>query len=44
MPGQELVEALKTGGYLKSEAVHHEVGHCYRCHNVVRPYLSINGS
>lgn len=37
----KVVEALKTGGYLKSEEPYtHEVGHCYRCHNVVEPYLS----
>lgn len=36
-----VVEALKEGGYLKSEEPYtHEVGHCYRCHNVVEPYLS----
>ncbi|MFA7559374.1 MAG: valine--tRNA ligase [Sphaerochaeta sp.] len=36
-----VVAALKEEGYLKSEEPYtHEVGHCYRCHNVVEPYLS----
>ncbi len=39
---RELVVAdLKNGGYLVKETPHdHEVGHCYRCHTVVEPYLS----
>lgn len=39
---RELVaEDLKAEGYLIKETAHdHEVGHCYRCHTVVEPYLS----
>ena len=39
---RELVaEDLKAEGYLIKETPHdHEVGHCYRCHTVVEPYLS----
>ena len=36
-----VVEDLKEGGYLVKETDHaHDVGHCYRCHTVVEPYLS----
>ncbi len=36
-----VVEALKTQGLLeKIEPHQHAVGHCYRCHTVVEPYLS----
>ena len=36
-----VVEDLKEGGYLMKETDHaHDVGHCYRCHTVVEPYLS----
>ncbi len=36
-----VVEDLKELGYLIREQEHnHEVGHCYRCHHVVEPYLS----
>ena len=36
-----VVEALKEGGYLVKITDHaHDVGHCYRCHTVVEPYLS----
>ena len=36
-----VVEDLKDGGYLVKETDHaHDVGHCYRCHTVVEPYLS----
>lgn len=36
-----VVEALKDGGYLVKITDHaHDVGHCYRCHTVVEPYLS----
>jgi len=32
---------LKDEGYLKKIEDHtHQVGHCYRCHNVVEPYIS----
>ena len=36
-----VVEDLKEQGYLVKETDHaHDVGHCYRCHTVVEPYLS----
>ena len=36
-----VVEDLKALGVLVGEKVHtHEVGHCYRCHSVIEPYLS----
>lgn len=36
-----VVEDLKAGGYLGAIVDHaHDVGHCYRCHTVVEPYLS----
>ncbi len=36
-----VVEDLKEFGFLIREQEHnHEVGHCYRCHHVVEPYLS----
>lgn len=36
-----VVEDLKEQGYLVKEVVHnHDVGHCYRCHTVIEPYLS----
>ena len=36
-----VVEDLKVQGYLVKETDHaHDVGHCYRCHTVVEPYLS----
>ncbi|MDR2102787.1 MAG: valine--tRNA ligase [Treponema sp.] len=32
---------LKGGGFfIKEEAVTHSVGHCYRCHTVIEPFLS----
>ncbi len=32
---------LKEQGFLVKETEHnHEVGHCYRCHTIVEPYLS----
>ena len=39
---RELVVAdLQEGGYLVGITDHaHDVGHCYRCHTVVEPYLS----
>ena len=45
VPAQEarkmVAEELKEKGYLVSEKdYHHEVGHCYRCHTIVEPYLS----
>ena len=36
-----VVEDLKAEGYLIKETDHaHDVGHCYRCHAVVEPYVS----
>ncbi len=38
---KEVVEKLKKEGYLLKEEPHiHQVGHCYRCGNVVEPYIS----
>jgi len=35
-----VVEDLKALGVLVNEKLHtHEVGHCYRCHSVIEPYL-----
>ncbi|MDR3146763.1 MAG: valine--tRNA ligase, partial [Treponema sp.] len=32
---------LKAGGfYIREEAISHAVGHCYRCHTVIEPFLS----
>ncbi|MDR2743581.1 MAG: valine--tRNA ligase [Treponema sp.] len=32
---------LKAGGfYIKEEEITHAVGHCYRCHTVIEPFLS----
>jgi valyl-tRNA synthetase len=36
-----VLEDLKTGGwYIKEENISHAVGHCYRCHTVIEPFLS----
>ena len=36
-----VVEDLEKGGYLVKITDHaHDVGHCYRCHTTVEPYLS----
>ena len=36
-----VVEDLEKGGYIeKIEEHNHDVGHCYRCHTIVEPYLS----
>ncbi len=38
---QKLVENLKIQNFLESIEEHtHSVGHCYRCHTVVEPYVS----
>jgi len=38
---QKLVENLKAQNFLESIEEHmHSVGHCYRCHTVVEPYVS----
>ncbi|MDR1307381.1 MAG: valine--tRNA ligase [Treponema sp.] len=32
---------LTAGGYfIRDEAIRHAVGHCYRCHTVIEPFLS----
>jgi valyl-tRNA synthetase len=36
-----VVEDLKAGGwYVKEEDIRHAVGHCYRCHTIIEPFLS----
>jgi valyl-tRNA synthetase len=36
-----VLEKLKsTGALIKQEPYSHEIGHCYRCHTVIEPYLS----
>ncbi|MFP3040387.1 valine--tRNA ligase [Treponema primitia] len=36
-----VLEDLKAGGfYIKEEDITHAVGHCYRCHTVIEPFLS----
>jgi valyl-tRNA synthetase len=36
-----VLEDLKTGGwFVKEEPLNHPVGHCYRCHTVIEPFLS----
>ena len=36
-----IVEALDKAGYIEKIEEHaHQVGHCYRCKNVVEPYIS----
>jgi valyl-tRNA synthetase len=36
-----VLDDLKAGGwYIKEEAITHAVGHCYRCHTVIEPFLS----
>jgi valyl-tRNA synthetase len=36
-----VIEDLKAGGwYVKEESINHSVGHCYRCHTVIEPFLS----
>lgn len=38
---EKVVEELKEAGLLeKIEPLHHNVGHCYRCHHVVEPVVS----
>ena len=39
---RQILKDLEEDGYLvKIEAYTHRVGHCYRCHNVVEPMLSL---
>jgi valyl-tRNA synthetase len=35
-----LADLKEAGLYLREEAISHSVGHCYRCHTVVEPFLS----
>jgi len=36
-----VLEDLKAGDfYVKEDDITHSVGHCYRCHTVIEPYLS----
>jgi valyl-tRNA synthetase len=38
---QAVLEDLKAGGfYIREEDITHAVGHCYRCHTVIEPFLS----
>ncbi len=38
---EPIVKRLQEEGYIvKIEDHKHQVGHCYRCHNVVEPYIS----
>ena len=38
---QKIVEKLEDGGFIEKIEPHiHQVGHCYRCGNVVEPYIS----
>ncbi|HYA40902.1 MAG TPA: valine--tRNA ligase [Syntrophobacteraceae bacterium] len=38
---QILKDLNKSGHLVKTEPYKHRVGHCYRCHNVVEPMLSL---
>jgi valyl-tRNA synthetase len=36
-----VLEDLKAGGWhIKEEKITHAVGHCYRCHTIIEPFLS----
>jgi len=38
---QAVIDDLTTGGwFVKDEPIKHSVGHCYRCHTVIEPFLS----
>jgi valyl-tRNA synthetase len=38
---ERVLEDLKAGGFfIKEQAITHAVGHCYRCHTVIEPFLS----
>ncbi|MHC6202267.1 valine--tRNA ligase [Breznakiellaceae bacterium SP9] len=38
---EAVLEDLKAGGfYIKEAEITHAVGHCYRCHTVIEPFLS----
>ncbi|MCL2265316.1 MAG: valine--tRNA ligase [Treponema sp.] len=37
-----VIEDLSSGGwFVKEEPVKHSVGHCYRCHTIIEPFLSV---
>lgn len=36
-----VIKALEDGGFMEQITPHsHQVGHCYRCHKVIEPYIS----
>jgi valyl-tRNA synthetase len=38
---EAVIEDLKAAGlYIREENITHAVGHCYRCHTVIEPFLS----
>jgi len=38
---EEVIADLIAGGFfVKEEPIKHSVGHCYRCHSVIEPFLS----
>ena len=38
---QAVIDDLTAGGwFVKDEPIKHSVGHCYRCHTVIEPFLS----
>ncbi|MCL2184437.1 MAG: valine--tRNA ligase [Treponema sp.] len=38
---EEVIKDLIEGGFfVKDEPIKHSVGHCYRCHTVIEPFLS----
>ncbi len=38
---EQIVHTLKEKGFIEKIEDHkHQVGHCYRCHNIVEPYIS----
>ncbi|MCL2211154.1 MAG: valine--tRNA ligase [Treponema sp.] len=38
---QAVIEDLTEGGwFVKDEPLKHSVGHCYRCHTIIEPFLS----
>ncbi|GHV64461.1 valine--tRNA ligase [Spirochaetia bacterium] len=38
---EAVLEDLTTAGlFIRDEAISHAVGHCYRCHTVIEPFLS----
>ncbi len=38
---ESIIKKLQDEGYVRKIEDHtHQVGHCYRCHNVVEPYIS----